>query len=472
MRSHPHPRRPHLVLAISFAAFASLGAQNNAPPSSSAGARNGKARILGAVVDSLNGGALRDADILLEGARASTQTDSLGKFEFDSLPPGTFQVGVFHPRLDTLGLSMATRPFRVGPDSTSIVVLAVPSAASIIRDRCQGKSGASGMSAVIGQVKDPESVQPVAGAEVSIAWLELEISKQVGIRQTPHLERDTTDKFGKFTFCGLPSSLQATLQARHGAAATAEIPIALGDRPVELGARTLLLSAADSMAKTGSAEVSGVVTLADGASNAGSRVELVGTDVVALTDARGEFTMRNLPSGSRVLLVRHLGYAPQMAPVDLSSHEEPRVTIKLPKYVAVMDPVLVVARRTAALDKVGFGQRRKSAYGYFIGPEQLERMHPFYATDALRMVPGLRIVRTPQGESVTSARDIGPGCVSYYVDDMLFTEIEPGDVNNFVTGHEIVAVEVYQGGMAPAQYQRMGGGCTTIVLWTRFKAGN
>src|SRR5437868_8667634 len=107
MRSHPRPcpRSPHLLLAISFAAFASLGAQNKAPQSSSAGARNGKARILGAVVDSLNGGALRDADILLEGARASTQTDSLGKFEFDSLPPGTFQVGVFHPRLDTLGLS-------------------------------------------------------------------------------------------------------------------------------------------------------------------------------------------------------------------------------------------------------------------------------------------------------------------------------------------------------------------------------
>lgn len=467
-------RPPHLLLAISLVAFSSLGAQTNAPQSTSAGTKTGKARILGVVIDSLNAVPLPDADILLEGAKASTQTDSLGKFEFDSLPPGTFQVGVFHPRLDTLGLSMATHPFRIGPDSTSIVVMAVPSAATIIRDRCQGKSSASGMSAVIGQVKDPESVQPVAGAEVSIAWLELEVSRQVGIRQTPHLERDTTNKFGQFRFCGLPNSLQATLQARHGASATAEIPIALGDRAVELGARTLLLSAADSTTKTGNAAVSGIVVLADGAPNAGSRVELVGTDVVALTDARGEFTMHNIPAGSRVLLARHLGYAPQLVPVDLSSHEQPRVTIKLPKYVAVMDPVLVVARRTAALDKVGFGQRRKSANGYFIGPDQLERMHPFYATDALRMVPGLRTVRTQTGESVVSTRDIGIGssCVTYYVDEMMFTEIEPGDINNFVSGHEIVAVEVYQGGMAPAQYQRSGGSCTTIVLWTRFKAGN
>ena len=468
MRSHPH-----LLLAISFAAFASLGAQNSPPPASAVGPQHGRARILGVVIDSLNGSPLPGADILLEGARASAQTDSLGKFEFDSLPPGTFQVGAFHPRLDTLGLSMATQPFRVGPDSTSIVVMAVPSAATIIRDRCQGKSGASGASAVIGQVKDPESVQSVAGAEVSIAWLELEISKQVGIRQTPHLERDTTDKFGKFKFCGLPNSLQATLKAKRGAAATAEIPISLGDRPVELAARTLLLSAADSTTRIGNASVSGMVTLAEGASNAGSRVELVGTDVVALTDARGEFTMHDLPPGSRVLLARHLGYAPLMVPVDLSSHEHPRVTIKLPKYVAVMDPVLVVARRTAALDKVGFGQRKKSAYGYFIGPERLALMHPFYATDALRMVPGLRLVQAAHGDAVVSARDVGRrSCVTYYVDDMQFTETEPGDVNNFVTGPEIVAVEVYQSGTAPVQYSRGMSGCTTIVLWTRFKAGN
>ena len=475
MRSHP---RPLLLLAISFAAFTSLGAQNNAPQSSSAGTRTGKARILGVVIDSLNAAPLPDADILLEGVRASTQTDSLGKFEFDSLPPGTFQVGVFHPRLDTLGLSIATQPFRVGPDSTSIVVMAIPPATTLVHDRCPGRPSASResaiirASAVIGQVKDPETLQPVAGAEVSIAWIELQISSQLGIRQTQRLEQDTTDALGKFKFCFLPSSLGATLKAKRGAAATAEIPISLGDRPVELGARTLLLSAADSTTRSGNAAVSGVVTLADGASNAGSRVELVGTDVVALTDARGEFTMHDLPPGSRLLIARHLGYAPQLVPVDLSSHEQPRVTIKLPKYVAVMDPVLVVARRTAALDKVGFGQRRKSATGYFIGPEQLERMHPFYATDALRMVPGLRTVRTQTGESVASTRDIGRGCVVYYVDDMLFTEMEPGDVNNFVSGHEIVAVEVYQGGLAPAQYSRGMSGCTTIVLWTRFKAGN
>jgi len=458
-----------LMAVIAAVAYSALGAQNAAPPRST----TGKARIVGIVVDSLNGGPLAHADILIDGAAQSTENDSLGKFEFDSLTPGNFQLGVFHPVLDTLGVSIATRPFHAGPDSTTIVVMAIPSAATLVHQKCGAVSGETGMSAIIGQVKDPDDLKAIVGAEVSIAWNDIEVSKQIGIRQTPHLVTGTTDKNGEFKFCGLPSSLQATLKARRGAAATAEIPIGLGDGPVELTARTVLLSAADSMAKTGSGAVSGVVLLADGAPSAGSRVELVGTDIVTMTDAKGEFALRNLPSGSRGLLARHLGYAAQTASVDLSSRAQLRVTIKLPKYVAVMDPVLVTARRTAALEKVGFGERRKSANGYFLGPDQIARMHPYYVTDLLRSVPGLQVVHTATGEAVRSMHDMGrQTCVQYFLDGMSFTEMVPGDANAFVNGDEIAGVEVYQAGMAPAEYSRALNSCLTILLWTRFKAGS
>jgi hypothetical protein len=461
-------RQLQLLTAIACVAFAPLNAQNTTATASSARPATGKARILGVVLDSLNRGALAGAEVLIEGQTASATTDSLGKFGFDGLPPGNFQLGVFHPLLDTLGLSILTRPFHIGPDSTYVVAIAVPPAATIIRQKCRTQSAAPGMSAVIGQVRDPETLQPVVRAEVSIAWTDLEVSKAVGIHRTPHLLTDTTDKAGEFRFCGLPSSLQATVQARRGPAATAELPVSLGERPVELSARTLLLSSADSTAKTGNATVSGVVLL-EGVPGADSRVELLGTEIVALTNAKGEFTLRNLPSGSQLLLARHIGYAAQVHPVGLSRHEQPHVTIKLPRYVAVMDPVLVTARRTAALDKVGFGTRRKTAVGYFIGPERLEQIHPLYITDVLRTVPGLRIVPGQYGDAVTSTRDEDGGCIQYYVDEIPYTEIEPDDVLKFVSGAEVVAAEVYQAGNAPPQFTRGMGNCTTIVLWTRFK---
>ena len=462
----------HWFAAIAFLAFSPLGAQN---PTSSP-ARTGKAQIVGVVVDSLNGRPLAGADILVEGAQVSVQSDSLGKFTIDSLAPGTYQVGAFHPLLDTLGLSLATPPFRVGPDSVSIAVLAVPSAATLVARSCGSSAISGAASAVIGVVQDPETAQPVDKAEVSIAWTQLEVSKEIGLRRTPRLLRDTTDATGHFRLCGLPSGLDANLQARRGRNATAELPVSLGERPVELAVRTVLLSPLDSTVKSGNASVSGTVTLADGASSAGTRVEAVGTDIVATTNASGEFTMRGLPSGTRLLLARHLGYVVETVPVNLTSHETQHVALTLPKFVPMMDPVLVTARRSAALDQVGFGQRSRGGTGYFLGPDRLKNMHPLYLTDILRQVPGLRVVHTPTGDRIVSLRSTGlslnprsgGGCVQFFVDDMPFTEFQPGEINSFVTGGEVVAVEVYQG-MAPAEYTRGGGSCTTIVLWTRFR---
>ena len=467
-----------LVAAFAvYAAGAPLLAQQKTTPAP-APATKGNASIAGVVVDSVNGRYLSGADVIVQGAKASLVTDSQGKFRIDSLLPGTYQVGVFHPMLDTLGISLASQPFHVGPDSVSFVFLAVPSARTIIRAACPaGGFRPQGTSAVIGHVTEPESLQPVAGAEVSIAWSQLEVSKEIGVRRTPRVIRDSTDAQGAFRLCGLPNSMQATLQARKAGAVTAEIPITLGDQDSELFARTMLLSRADSGAKTGNAIVSGRVVLEGAPSNAGSRVEVVGTDVIAMTNERGEFSIRNLPSGTHVLLARHLGFGAETVPVDLSSHEAKQVTIKLPKFVAVIDPVVVTARRASSLDKVGFNQRQRSGTGYYLGPDQIQMIRPNALTDILRRVPGLRVSYGPDGEQVTSSRGStsltgGPGCVQYYVDDMPWQSVTPGDINNFVNGPEVVGVEVYAGPGAPAQYTRSMQDCVTVVIWTKFKIRN
>ena len=436
-------------------------------------ARTGKAGIAGVVVDSLHWRYLRDADVIIEGGDASTVTDSVGRFRIEGLAPGTYRVGVFHPLLDTLSITLATKPFRAGPDSTSIAILAVPSAATIIRGFCGSRFADQDNSAVIGSVDESESLRPVAGAEVSIAWTEIEVSREVGIRQTSHVLRDTTDAAGAFHICGLPSSMDATLKARKGKAVTAEVPISLGDAAAELVARTLLLSLADSGTTARNATLSGRVVLEGKAPNAVSRVELVGTDVVVLTNEKGEFMMTSVPSGSYVLLARHLGYGAQTVPVDLSSRAPQKVTITLPKFVAIMDPVLVTARRSASLDRVGFNQRRKSGSGYFLGPEQIQRMHPYSVNDILRQVPGLRVIYSGMRSSVSSRRGVSsfrniPACARYYLDGMSWLSSAPGDIEGFVNGNEVVAVEVYNNANVPAQYAGAMGNCTTILLWTRF----
>lgn len=460
--------RPCLAVALTVLAT-QLGAQSTTLPTPSAGTTTGRGQIVGVVIDSLNGRYLPGADILIEPTRATFQTDSLGRFQVDSLSPGTYKLTVFHPVLDTLGITLVTRPVHVGQDSSILLLLAVPSATTLSRRSCRSQVGPYGESAVIGHVSDPETLEAVARAEVSIAWVELEVSKESGVRRSPHLVRDTTNAAGAFRICGLPNSLQATLQVRRGSAVSSDIPISLGDRPVELLARTVFLPSSVAEARTGKASVSGVVVLDGARSNAGARVELAGTDIAATTNERGEFTMRNLPSGTRLLVARRLGWVVQTVPVDLSSREEKRVRITLPRFVEIMSPVLVTARRAAALEKVGFTQRKKSGLGFYISPDQLENTHPSVLSDILRLVPGLRVSYGVYGDVIVSSRGVTNACMQYYMDDSPYLEMRPGDVNRFVTAREIVAVEVYHNSETPAQYVRAGADCTTILIWTRLK---
>ena len=169
-----------LCLATLIVFAPALGAQQPTPSTPPAAPKTGKAQIVGVVVDSLNGRYLSDADVVIEGTKTTLETDSLGQFEIDTLAPGTYQVGVFHPLLDSLGIALATKPFHIGPDSSSFILLAVPSAATIVHGICPVQSNARGSSAVIGHVNDPETLQPVAQAEVSVAWTEIEVSSGHG----------------------------------------------------------------------------------------------------------------------------------------------------------------------------------------------------------------------------------------------------------------------------------------------------
>jgi hypothetical protein len=141
-------------------------------PATQQPAKTLKAGISGVILDSLNSGYLSGAEVVIQGAKSvSRTTDSFGKFKADSLEPGTYQVGVFHPLLDTLGVAIATQPFRLGPDSSSYIVLAVPSARTLIHRACPNVGPrAQGSSAVIGHVTDPETLERVSGVDVSIAW--------------------------------------------------------------------------------------------------------------------------------------------------------------------------------------------------------------------------------------------------------------------------------------------------------------
>ena len=165
---------------------------------------------------------------------------------------------------------------------------------------------------------------------------------------------------------------------------------------------------------------------------------------------------------------------------------------------APLAPVVVTAaQRDRALDHVGFYQRSQHNVGHYLTAEHISRMSDFRFTDLLRGIPGLRVGIDKYGEDVVASPRAGGsmlnptyGCVQYFVDGIPWGNgalesigtvgdkddnkrlsqiaIEQGrQLNSVLKKSEILGIEVYQGGGAPAYFNQGGHNCAAIVVWTK-----
>ncbi|MDQ3995622.1 MAG: TonB-dependent receptor [Gemmatimonadota bacterium] len=425
-------------------------------------------RLQGVVVDSIHVGPLTGATVRVGATGRSGRTSPGGVFVIDSVPPGEHVVTVNHPLLDSLYLSLATPPLRVAADSTTEVLMAIPSLSTLIGSECPPATKLLGPSVFAGRVLDAEALQPAPRVRVTIVYTELAAGTDIGLRRMARVRAATTDARGYYRICGLPAELEdATLQAEHGRVKTAEVPVALAG---PIGVRSLLIRpVADSLVTNGFAVVTGQVLDTIAMPIANAQVSVEGAAPVTTTNARGEFVLDSLPGGTQALVVRRVGLAPGRTIVDIAAGAPaPRVALRLERAVPRLNPVVVTAQ-AEALERVGFEDRQKRGMGHFVSPEDIQRMQPQLVTSALRGLPGLRVVPTGTGGyTVQSSRGAGGGCVTYWVDGAPFREMTPGDVDNAFPASQLAAIESYQPGSAPAQFTSPGmSGCTAVVIWTQ-----
>src|SRR6186713_2204884 len=97
--------------------------------------------ISGVVFDSLAMRGLSDAMVQISSAAGQSvtrtaTTDSAGRFTFAEVPVGTYLLGFFHPKLDSLALTTQTLRVDVRTEQPVQARLAVPSARTIVRGIC------------------------------------------------------------------------------------------------------------------------------------------------------------------------------------------------------------------------------------------------------------------------------------------------------------------------------------------------
>ena len=483
------------ALALGAAALAAPAAAAQVPTTSQPVPGAGQfATVRGLAIDSLHAAPLVGALIRVDGTTKESVTDQYGEYHIDSIPPGSYRLVAMHPLLDTLGISLVTPNFTLEAGKREILDIAVPSSERLVTILCPAARLTLGPAALIGFVREADTQAPAAGAKASLLWYE---SDPLGLRQTPRVRESIVGEDGRYRICGIPGTMSGKLQVFKNGISTGEVPVEVTDgflalRSMSIGMHAEVVAvvpnaptvAADTGKKPGGyrtgatntakppvrvvrgrARVTGKVVNKGGQPIAGARVGLQGTTAVTTTNTRGEFTLDSLPSGTQTVEVRKLGFEMTEQPVELSQAQPASVAVTMSDFVPTLEPMRVTAQVERGLQDVGFSLRKRTGMGRYLEGDQIPKTQQF--TDALRVVPGLRI--TPQGNYniVESTRDPMGGCVMFYVDGTPWQQQFPGDLDSYVRPEEVAAIEVYNASNVPAQFTTAGqSSCTTIVVWT------
>jgi len=426
----------------------------------------------GIVVDSLHGGVLSGATVLLDGTTISVTTDNQGKFRIDSIEPGDYRIAVFHPLLDTLGFSIGTPPLRMGADSIRQIVLGTPSAPTLVKGACTPLKLRLGPGAIMGRVLNPDTQEPMDSVRVTLVWTDVEVGKDIGFKRTQKLREAYTNASGSFTLCGVPQGIKGTLQAERGEAKTAEVPLEM-DAMIAMESLFLspLVAKDSSSLLVGEAVVTGRVVSDKGAPVPNARVSVQGAKATSTTGKDGEFRLAGLPSGTRAVIVRCVGFQPVETAVDLSAREPSRIVVRLAQSAPKLADVEVKGKYETALKKNGYLDRKKMGMGHFYGPDDIARRQPQYLSSMFQTIPGFKLVNGQYGSSIRSSRSTGTngqgGCVTIWVDGVQYREAQTGELDNQLPVNQLMAIETYSSSEAPMEYQSAGqSSCSVVVIWT------
>jgi hypothetical protein len=452
--------------------------------------------VSGTAVDSLHGGYLRDAVVRVVGTSRASATDSLGRFRIDSVPPGSYQLELIHPLLDTVGILVKTQPVTFKAGETALAALATPSPSTVIGRKCTAREVRLGPAAAIGMVLEADTDVPAVGAHIALEWVDIEaIGKD--FTRSPKRRIATVESDGSFRICGLPEDFSANAVAYRGADSTSVVGVRFS--PV-LAIVTLFLPSPGAAAASGAqpasptsavapnagATLKGRIVGPDDAPISRARISIENESLVALTGNDGAFVLEGIRPGTRAVSIRALGFQPTETVLALRSGEPREVKLRLEKFVPVLKSVVVSAVRNASLERVGFSERKAAGSGKFFTPDEIDQRNPQKLNHLLETVSVLRSRRTADGQTYVTGR--ANGCVQYYVDGMRWASAasfgtmgtqssaleDPSQASpdGFISGGELGAVEIYDALSAPAEFaseSRDGQPCSVVLIWTKAK---
>jgi hypothetical protein len=455
--------------------------------------------VTGVVYDSIAGVPLEGATVQLvavgEGASGghSVLTDSLGRYTASGVMPGRYLLGFFHPVLDSLGVDAPAREVVVPAAGIVHADLSVPGSKRLRGAVCGEDVPGDSSALVVGTVRHARSGAPVYGAKVAAEWLELSFTSRGVLRRTPTLAA-TTGENGWFALCGVPAGGSIVLLAAHDADSTDRVEVQVPAngflrRDLYLGEAMAVVpgdsaqsadgvSQADSAAKAamsahvahplrkGEGRLRGTVLAATGGRPLGGAQVSIVDGPVTRTNDRGEWTLEQLPMGTRMLEVRAVGFYPQRRPVQVVFGAPP-VRLALSTMKSVLDTIRVTARISDPASN-GFEQRRRSGMGHYLSAREVATRSSVFTSSVFRTVQGLRMERDATGNTHLYQRGAFGWCQpDVYLNGHYIAGATADDIDSWVLPEAVTGIEVYDESMVPPQFQRALTGCGSVLIWSK-----
>lgn len=215
--------------------------------------------------------------------------------------------------------------------------------------------------------------------------------------------------------------------------------------------------------------VTGTVHDSAGSPIPGVQVLIADAPFGVRSDSLGRFRLPTMREGKQDVHFRRMGFDSTTVRTELGHDSIVTLAVVMNAVAQDLDAETITAdiERVKALK--GFYDRKKAGFGYFVTRDEIEQHHASMVSDAMRMIPGVNVVRVGGRSGVrfarssTGAHDCPP---QVYVDGVMargmeIDDLSPGDIDG---------IEIYPGAsVIPPQFNdRLGTSiCGVIAVWTR-----
>ncbi len=345
--------------------------------------------------------------------------------------------------------------------------------------RCEGRFDRTRHGILVGTVTDSVSDVTLPGVFVSVEWagtpdttaqVRVEFDPGTGAPRTINRLTGITDTDGGYVICNAPADRPLVLRVEAGDEA--------GSRPRVVTLRAGTMKKEDVILGLSNpdrpADILGrVLARSGGEPVSGAAVHLRDTEYSTLTSETGAFSFTDVPWGIYVLEVDHIAYAATADAFRVQGGRAHQIEVLMTEQAIALDPITVTVHPRAWFTGMRDLEHRIAlGFGYILTREDLELRGVRDVTDALRGIPGVRVVKSGlYGSNVilrNSRNALRQTCTPVVWMDGIKVRLDPELGFNDFVGLDLEAIEVYRSAAeTPGEFAGLDSNCGAIILWTR-----